>query len=289
MVLALVDVEHFASVFRFADVEHFTGTDGTSAMRVILITNSFHFQHVFLADGFIATFIENDTRIVTVIDNGIAHQFGTLFPLASLAVLFRITGRHGLDQTYTVARFDVLFPWTDVHPTNQIGIAFHHHTVAIVAQPGRYTHAHSRPLVAGALGKPFHLEHTVVQPDFTIRKTGLAETGTGSHFVHLLAIHPQTGLHGIQIAIAPAPEMKAFHFGLSFQGSAFTGFQESFLALEFLDQRTITINQLYLIRYFFVLFVFILDFRFGMNDGLATLYPDIMGIDIDTGCLQIAI
>ena len=258
-------------------------------MRVILITNSFHFQHVFLADGFIATFIENDTRIVTVIDNGIAHQFGTLFPLASLAVLFRITGRHGLNQTYTVARFDVLFPWTDVHPTNQIGIAFYHHTVAIVAQPGRYTHAHSRPLVAGALGKPLHLEHTVVQPDFTIRKTGLAETGTGRHFVHLLAIHPQTGLHGIQIAIAPAPEMEVFHFGFSFQCSGFTGFQNGFFALEFLDQRTVSVNQLHLIRYLFVLLVLIPDFRFGMNDGLTALYPDIIGIDIDTGCLQIAI
>ena len=50
MMFALIDIKHLATIFGFTNIKHFTGTDGTASMRVILITNRFHFYHVFTTD-----------------------------------------------------------------------------------------------------------------------------------------------------------------------------------------------------------------------------------------------
>ena len=126
---AFVDIQHFAAIFRFTDIQHLAGTDGTSAEWIILVTNGFHLNHVRPADRFVSTFIEQDTGIVAIINDSVTHQLHPLFPLASFTVFFRITGRHCLYQTYTVARFYILFPRSDVHPANQVGITLHHQVV----------------------------------------------------------------------------------------------------------------------------------------------------------------
>ena len=58
MMRTLIDIQHFASIFRFADVQHFTGTDCTAAVRIVQITYHFHLNHVFTTDGLIAAFIK---------------------------------------------------------------------------------------------------------------------------------------------------------------------------------------------------------------------------------------
>ena len=103
VVFALVDVEHLTAVFGFAHVEHLARTDGPSAMRVILVANGNHFEHVFTADGLVAAFVEDDTRIVAVVDDGVAHHLLALFPAAAVDIFFGITGREHLHETYSVA------------------------------------------------------------------------------------------------------------------------------------------------------------------------------------------
>ena len=46
MMRTLIDIQHFASIFRFADVQHFTGTDCTAAVRIVQITYRFHLKCV---------------------------------------------------------------------------------------------------------------------------------------------------------------------------------------------------------------------------------------------------
>ena len=121
-----VDVKHFTSIFSFPYIQHLARSDGSSAVRIIFVTYGFHFQHMLTADGFISRFIEKDARIVTIVYDSIAHQFFSLLPLPADTVLFSVTCRHSLNQPYTVARFNVLFPRGDVHPANQIGITCCH-------------------------------------------------------------------------------------------------------------------------------------------------------------------
>ena len=157
VVCTLIDIKHFPAVFGFADIQHFAWTYGTSSVWVILVAYGFHLQHVLAADGFVTRFVEQDTRIVTIVDDGIAHQFGALFPLASFPVFLRVAGGHGLDKAYTVARFHILLPGSDVHPAYQIGITLYHQAIAVIAQPGGNGDTQSGPLVAGALCESFHL------------------------------------------------------------------------------------------------------------------------------------
>ena len=58
MMRTLIDIQHFASIFRFADIQHFTGTDCTAAVRIVQITYRFHLNHVFTTDGLITAFIK---------------------------------------------------------------------------------------------------------------------------------------------------------------------------------------------------------------------------------------
>ena len=155
---------------------------------------------MFTADSFVATFVEQDTRVVAVINDCIAHQFHPLLPLASLTVFFRISGRHCLYQTYTVARFYILFPWSDVHPTNQVCISFYHQTIREVAQPGWYGQTHCRPFIAGTLCISLHLDNTVVQFYFSFNKACFTESGAGADFIeYLIVVIFQGSFYRIQV------------------------------------------------------------------------------------------
>ena len=76
--LALVDIQHLATILSLVDVQHLTAADGTAAVRVELVAYGLHLQHVLAADALVATLVEQDAGIVAVVDNGIAHQFGAL-------------------------------------------------------------------------------------------------------------------------------------------------------------------------------------------------------------------
>lgn len=193
VVFALVDVEHLTAVFGFAHVEHLARTDGPSAMRVILVANGNHFEHMLTADGLVSTFVEDDTRIVAVVDNGVAHHLFALLPAAAFDIFFGITGREHLHESHSVARLDILFPRGDVHPSHEVGIAFDHEPVGVVAQPRRNRHTHTGPFVAGALGIALELDYPVVEPYLAVSETGLAESGRRHHLIDYFPVDQQVG------------------------------------------------------------------------------------------------
>ena len=188
MLLALVDVKHFAAVFSLVDVEHLSAAAGSAAVRVEFVADGFHLQHVFAAHTLITAFVEDDARVVAVVDDGFLHQFQALFPSSAFHVSFGITGWHCLNQAHSVAALDVLLPRAYVHPANQVAARFHHQLVAVVAQPGRNAHAHARPLVGGALRIAVHHDGTIVEIELAFAKLGLAETGLGDDIVYLAAV-----------------------------------------------------------------------------------------------------
>ena len=156
----------------------------------------------------VSAFIEDDARVVAVVNDGFLHQFQALFPSAVEDILLCITCWHRLNQSHTVAALDILFPRADVHPANQVTARFYHQFVTVVAQPGRNAHTHARPLVGGALRIAVHHDGTVVEIELAFTELGLAETGLGHHIINLASvIRLQEGLHGVEISISPAPEV----------------------------------------------------------------------------------
>ena len=157
-----------------------------------------------LGDAEVATFIENDGRVVAVVDDGVAHQCGALLPARAIDILLGIAGRHGLEQAHTVARLDVLLPRADVHPADEIASRLHHQTVAVVAHPCRDGESHAWPLVGGALGIAMHHQHAVVEVEHAILELRLAESrACDHHVVGGIQFVTQIGFDGIEIAIAP--------------------------------------------------------------------------------------
>ena len=118
MLLRLVDVKHLAAILGFVDVEHLTAADGAATMGVVLVADGFQLQHVLTADALVAAFVEDDARVVAVVDDGIAHQAGALRPAGALHVLLSVASGHGLEQAYAVAALNVLLPRRYVHPTH---------------------------------------------------------------------------------------------------------------------------------------------------------------------------
>src|SRR5690606_25434170 len=88
MFCALIDIEHFTPVFRQLTIQHFTGSDGASTMRIILVPNSDHFRHMLFGDGFISTFPKQDTWTIPVINDRIAHQLCPLLPPTAFYISF---------------------------------------------------------------------------------------------------------------------------------------------------------------------------------------------------------
>ena len=120
VLLTLVDVKHLAAIFSLVDVEHLSAAAGSAAVRVEFVADGFHLQHVFAAHTLITAFVEDDARVVAVVDDGFLHQFQALFPSAVEDILLCITCWHRLNQSHTVAALDILFPRADVHPANQV-------------------------------------------------------------------------------------------------------------------------------------------------------------------------
>ena len=218
VLLRLIDIQHLTTILRLVNVEHLAAAYGPATIRIILVTNGFHLQHVFTTDALVATLIEDDRRIIAIIDDGITHQVGTLLPARALHIFLCITGRHSLQQSYPVARLYILLPWSDVHPAYQIASRLYHQVVGVVAKPRRNGESHSRPLVAGALGIAMHHQTAIVKPYLSFAKTGLAETRTDNYFVitgtqvQRFVVCPilcQIAFDSIEITIAPRPEMQS--------------------------------------------------------------------------------
>ena len=182
----LVDVEHLAAIFGLGTVEHLTRTDGTSAKGVILVANLLHLLHVLFRDAEVATLVENDGGVVTVIDNGIAHELGTLLPARSFHVLLGIACRHGLDESHAVARLNVLLPGANVHPAHQVATTFHNEVVRVIAQPGRDADAYAGPFVGSALSIAMHHHAAVVQVELAVFEFCFTEACTSGNLVELV-------------------------------------------------------------------------------------------------------
>ena len=180
-------------------------------MRIVLVAQLLHLHLVFLADALVTTFVEEDGRVVAVVYDGVPHQFHPLFPVPSPHVLLGVSRGHSLYESHTVARLDVLLPWTHVHPSHEITAREHHQLIAVVAQPCRHRHTHSRPFVGCALSISVHHHNTVVQIGHSIAEGSLAESCRGGLSVYYLSLDSDTGVHIIQIAISPRPEMQSFH------------------------------------------------------------------------------
>ena len=95
-------------------------------MRVVLVTDGFHLQHVLATDALVTTLVEEDAGVVAVVDDGIAHEGCALLPACALNILLGISGGHGLRQSYAVTTLNVLFPRRHVHPAHHVAAAFHH-------------------------------------------------------------------------------------------------------------------------------------------------------------------
>ena len=117
----LVDIEHLAAILRLVDVEHLARADGPATAGVVSVADGLELEHVLTADTLVATLVEEDTGVVAVVDDGVAHELGALGPPWSLHVFLGIAGRHGLWQSHAVARLHILFPRRDVHPSHHIG------------------------------------------------------------------------------------------------------------------------------------------------------------------------
>ena len=120
--LALVDIQHLATIFGFVDIQHLATADSTSAVGVVSIANLLHLNHMFATDALVAALIEQDGWVVAVVDDGIAHQGCTLLPAWTLHIFLGIASGHCLNQTHTVARLDILFPRGYVHPAHQVAV-----------------------------------------------------------------------------------------------------------------------------------------------------------------------
>src|SRR5258708_29348099 len=134
---AFVDVEHLAAVFGNLAAEHFASSDGPATVGIELVAQGLHLADVLFADAFVAGLVEENAGIVAIADTRTSHEIEPLLPPAARHVALGITRGHPLAQTDAVAGFDILFPRSDMHPADQVGVIFHHKLVAEVAQPGR--------------------------------------------------------------------------------------------------------------------------------------------------------
>ncbi|MBA7678356.1 hypothetical protein ES703_86630 [subsurface metagenome] len=107
-------------------------------MRVVPVPQFFQLLHMFFAYNFVAAFVENNARVIAIVDYRIAHKLDTLLPLPLPGIFLGITGGHRLHQPYPVAGLDILFPRCHVHPAHKIAVALNYHAVAEIAHPRRY-------------------------------------------------------------------------------------------------------------------------------------------------------
>ena len=277
---ALVDVEHLAAIFCLVDVEHLAAAGGASAMGVKAVADLLQFHHVLAADAFVAAFVEEYRGVVAVVNDGIAHQFAALLPLSSLAVLLGIARRHGLDEAHAVARFDILLPGGDVHPAHQVAARTHHQVVRVVAQPGRYAHAHAGPFVRSALGIAVHHQHAVVEPDLAFGKTCLAEARACLHRVEGLAACDEAGPDVVEVSVAPRPEVHAAESARSTYHGRVACSDHLRLALVLAYRFAVDVEHLHLKGYALRLVRGIDHLRLGIHRHLAALDVVVRAVDV---------
>ena len=94
-----------------------------AAVRVPLLAEIHHLLHVGGGDAVIAGFPHEDAGAVAVVDDGVAHDFHALLPLAAFNVLLLVAGGADLDDAEFVAGGHILTLGGDVHPTHVVAVA----------------------------------------------------------------------------------------------------------------------------------------------------------------------
>ena len=176
-----------------------------------------------------------------------------------------------------------------MHPSDQIGVALYHKIVGVVAEPGRNAHSQSGPFVGGALCKALHLKHSVVEPYLALGKAGLAESGTGVNLVDDLPVAHKRGAHVVQISVAPAPEVQAFHLCTGLQGDGLPGRNLLGLAFPLFHKGSVALQKLHLIDGADALFRLVAHFRLGVDSSAALLDAHIGRIHIYTCSLKVGV
>ena len=120
-------------------------------------------------------------------------------------------------------------------------------------------------------------------------ETRLAEAGACRDLVHDLAVHLEGGLHVVEVAVAPAPEMQAFDGRLGAERRRLPRGDGDGIRLEMLQRRAVAVDERNGVDGRLRLTALIAHFGLRMQDGGALLYPDIGGIDIHAGGAQIAV
>ena len=290
----LVHIEHLATILGFVDIEHLTRADGTSAKGIVLVANGLEFEHVIAGNGLVAALVEEDAGIVAIVDDGIAHEFYTLLPATTLDVFLGIARRHRLDESHAVARLDSLLPRRDVHPAHEVASRLHLQPIGIVAEPRRHTHTHTGPLVRSALSVAMHHDDSIVEPDLAFGETSLTEARAGDDQVirssRRLKFITKIGLHRVEIAIPPRPEMQPLHFFRGLDNTRFPWLQ---------GYESVTIETSYLITISIFYYdrqeesalfcVVVLHLTLHMNDSLVVSYVEVGGIDIGSRSAEVGI
>ena len=90
-----------------------------------------------------------------------------------------------------------------------------------------------------------HHDGTVVEIELAFAKLGLAETGLGYYIIYLAAvIRLQEGLHGVEIAISPTPEVGVVQESTHLYGLGFTWLQGVSLAIKMAHFLAVSIQNL---------------------------------------------
>ena len=243
-----VDVEHLSSVFRLIDVEHFPGAGGSSSLWVVLVADGDELFHVLSRDALVATLIEENARVVAVVDDGVAHQFRPLAPVASSHVFLSIACWHGLDKSHAVARLHILLARGDMHPSDEVPSRLDHEIVGVVRHPSRNVDSHCRPFVGGALGIAMHHDDAVVEPYFPFCEFRLTESSPGADFIlnTLFTFDSESGFHSVEVAVAPRPEVHVVEFLACLKGDGVACCDGLLLAVEACNGLSVVVDDFHL-------------------------------------------
>ena len=135
-----------------------------------------------------------------------------------------------------------------------------------------------------------HHQHTIVKPYLSFRKLGFAEPCTRCNLVNLRTVVGfQQGFNGVQIAVAPRPEMQSANGVLNFYGACFARLHGDALAIKAGHLFSVHIKQLGIEGKRAGLGVVVANLRFGMNGSLVLVNVEIGSIDVGTSGAEMAI
>ena len=289
VLLRLIYIQHLTAILSLINIQHLTTADSSPALRVILIADSFHLQHVFTTDALVAALIEKYRGIVAIIDNGITHQCRALLPAGTLHILLGITGGHGLRQSHAVTTLYILLTGRHMHPTHHIRPTLHHQSVRVIAEPSWHTNTDARPFIRGALGVSVYHHHTIVQPYFTFGKACFAESCAGSDAVGCFAVDNKPRLHHIQIPIPPRPEVKAFDSLLSRDRTCFARLHGHRLTVETSHLTSVCIHHPHGKSKSSRRYILVLHLALCMNHSLMSCHIYIRSVDVGSRGAEVRI